>query len=164
MVSNSFAIEILTLILISITGFYAWQMKKQVNATVEMAKTTEELANKDRRQRYLEIKLKDVYSPLFHIFSLAKNSEEYQREANRKIAGMFVFMSDELPKIKEIYRDSSHYMNEKLREIIYREIIEEPDILKEKFTPDELDSAFEEIISTYYDLKTELEQLSIKVK
>lgn len=125
-----------------------------------VAKSSLENAKKERRQRYLEIKLKDVYSPLFHIFSLAKNSEVYQRKTNRKIKGAFVFIEDELPIIEEIYRYNSHYLNEKLREIICEKIVEDPTIIKNIFTPNELDSAFIEISSTYYSLRAELEQLS----
>lgn len=125
-----------------------------------VAKSSLENAKKERRQRYLEIKLKDVYSPLFQIFSLAKKGKETRRHEKREVAGTFVFIDDELPKIIKIYRYNSHYLNESLRETIREEIIDEPDFTKNRFTPNELDSAFTEISSTYYVLKSELEQLS----
>jgi hypothetical protein len=80
------------------------------------------------------------------------------------VKGSFVFDEEEYCKIKNIYRYNSHYLDIKLREIIYNKIINEPDYTKRIFTRNELEFAFVMIQSTYYGLKAELERLSTEEK
>jgi hypothetical protein len=129
-------------------------------------------AKKERRQRYLEMKLKDVYSPLHQIFSIAKGNEEREKElldwGRLKIVsgvkGSFVFDDKDYFEIKKIYRYNSHYLDDKLRNAIYDKIINESDYSKRIFTPNDLEFVFVIIQSTYLGLKAELEELGVKGK
>jgi len=158
-----------------ITIYYAYQTKKQVNATVEMAKTTVKLAREDREFRLLESKLEKVYSPLRQIFSVAENNKERERKILEKaklegkpeimgsgVTGTFVFDDNDYQKIKDIYRYNSHYLSKELRKIIYDKIIIESDYTKRMFTPNQLKSAFELIKKTFDNLMSELEELGVK--
>ncbi len=117
-------------------------------------------AKKERKQRYLETQLKEVYTPLYEIFVNAKKTERGRREHKPS----FKFISNELDEIRTIYHKFSHYLENNLSKEIRKEIIEDKECWvsrnrKLEFIG-ELDKAFVYIETKYCSLKKELEDLN----
>lgn len=114
-------------------------------------------AQRHRRQRYLEIQLKEVYTPLFEILTDAKN-----RCVDKKFSFEFhggIGRSEELSKIIKIFHEYSHYIDADLRWSIRKQIIE-ANLRKCQFTSNELSGIYEDVLDIYANLREELEKLS----
>lgn len=159
MASNSWAIEILTLmVLVGITGYYAWQMKKQVNATVEMAR-------KDREFRLLEAKLQKAYQPIYEILRRAKF--QIARPDGR---GNYSIQKSELLEIQKIVANYGYYLTKNLERLLTMKIINGipiyPPWKQEELTdyhvfqPVDLDEMYNIIESKKDELKNKLEEMS----
>jgi len=152
------------IVLVGITAYYAWQTKKQVNATVEMAKTTVKMAREDREFRLLEAKLQKAYQPIYEILRRAQFQNARPDKENYSI------QKSELLEIQKIVANYGHYLTQNLEQLLTIKIINRIPIYppwkpKESddyiiFQPVDLDEIYNIIKSKKDELKKQLEKLA----
>jgi hypothetical protein len=151
-------------VLVVVTGYYACQTKKQVDATLEMAKTTVKIAREDREFRLLEAKLQKAYQPTYEILRRA------QFQTSRPDKGNYSIQKSELLEIQNIVVNYGHYLTRNLEQLLTVKIINDipiyPPWKQEELTdyityqPVDLDDVYNIVMSEKYELKKQLKELT----
>lgn len=101
------ALIIVTTILVVITGYYAWQMRRIVD-------TTREEAKKNRRKDTIEKSLENLYSPLYEILIKARYENPDTLLVNKHAPAYafkaYIFTEPEFIQIRGIIERYGHYL------------------------------------------------------
>ncbi len=133
-------------------------MKKQVNATIEMAR-------RDREFRLLKAKLQKAYHPIYEILRRSQFQTVRPKEK-----GNYSIQKRELLEIQKIVKDYGYYLTDRLEKLLTIKIINDipiyPPWKQEElddylvFQPVDLDEIYNDIMNKTDELRKRLEEMS----